>query len=99
MPYIKINERIKPNVNAQTMKLFNEFYTESQFDLIKDIFCTYYNRDGILRFAQFAMIPIKKDPGDITNERGEWTKFIRSKLAHEWDDIIKHQLPNGNVKG
>ena len=87
MPRIIINKRIKPNANVQTLKLFSEFYTDAQFDLIKDIFCTYHNRGGVLQFGRFAMIPISKDPGNMTKERGEWTKFIRHKLAYEWDSI------------
>ena len=87
MKYLRISKIISAGVNDKTMERFNEFYTDAQFDLIKDIFCTYYNRNGTLSFADFAMIPINKDEGDMTNERGEWTKFIRHKLAHEWDDI------------
>lgn len=90
MPYIKINKKIKSNVDAQTMEIFKDFYTDSQFNLIKDIFCTYYNRGGILQFRKFANIPIKKDAGNITIEHGEWNKYIRNKLANEWDDLIKH---------
>ena len=85
MPHIIINKKIKPTVDTPTMTLFKDFYTDSQFNLIKDIFCTYYNRGGILNFSEFAHIPINKNPGDITNERGEWTKYIRNKMAHEWD--------------
>ena len=89
MIYIKINKAISERVTDKTMKLFNDFYTEAQFNLIKDTFCTYHNRNGALSFEAFAMIPINKDAGDMSNERGFWTKFIRDKLAHEWDDIIK----------
>ena len=87
MALIVINKKIKPSVDKPTMELFKDFYTDSQFNLIKDIFCTYYNRDGVLPFRKFAMIPISGDPGDMTNECGEWTKYIRNKLAHEWGRI------------
>ena len=87
MKYLRLNRNISEHVNDKTMERFNEFYTDAQFDLIKDTFCTYHNRNGTLSFADFAMIPINKDAGDMTNERGEWTKFIRHKLAHEWDEI------------
>ena len=82
MPHIIINKKLKPTVDTPTIELFKDFYTDSQFNLLKDIFCTYYNRDGVLPFKEFAMIPINKDPGDTTNERGEWTKFIRNRMAH-----------------
>lgn len=68
-------------------KRANNFYTESQLELLKDLYLTYRNRGGVLSFAQFALIPVNKNPGDMTNERGEWTKFIRQKLAYEWDKI------------
>ena len=83
MPHIIINKKIKPTVDTQTMELFKDFYTDSQFNLIKNIFCTYYNRGGVLPFKEFAMIPFAKDPGDITNEHGEWTKYIRAKMAYD----------------
>ena len=70
---------------ANTTKQINAFYTESQLDTLKDIYNTYNNRGGELEFTPFAMIPINKDPGDMNNEHGEWTKFIRNRLAHEWD--------------
>lgn len=89
MQYLRLSKIISERVTDKTMDLFNEFYTEAQFNLIKDTFCTYHHRNGALSFADFAMIPINKDPGDMSNERGFWTKFIRDKLAHEWDDIIK----------
>lgn len=88
MPRV-VNKRIKPIIGASTMELFKEFYTDSQFDLIKDIFCTYTNRGGVLHFWKFAMIPINRDPGDMTNEHGEWTKFIRKKLAYEWNSMCQ----------
>ena len=87
MPCIIINKKIKPSVDATTMELFKDFYTDSQFNLLKDIFCTYYNRGGMLSFKEFAMIPIAKTPGDITNEPGEWTKFIRNRMAYEWNSL------------
>ena len=87
MPLIMINKKLKPSVNALTMELFKDFYTDAQFNLIKDIFCTYYNRDGVLPFKEFAMIPLTHDPGDITNETGEWAKYIRNKMAHEWNSM------------
>lgn len=70
---------------ANTTKQIYSFYTESQLDAIKDIYNTYDNRGGKLEFTPFAMIPINKDPGDMTDEHGEWAKFIRNRLAHEWD--------------
>lgn len=87
MKYLKLSKFISERVTDKTMKQFNDFYTEAQFNLIKDTFCTYRNRNGKLSFTDFAMIPINKDEGDITNERGYWTKYIRNKLAHEWDEI------------
>jgi hypothetical protein len=90
MPRIIINKRIKLAIDAPTMELFKNFYTDLQFDLIKDIFCTYYNRGGVLRFVPFAMIPITKNAGSIKLERGAWTKYIRGKLANGWDDLTKH---------
>lgn len=83
MPAKKLN--ILPRAN--TTKQINAFYTESQLETIKDIYNTYDNRGGELEFTPFAMIAINKDPGDMTNERGEWTKFIRNRLAHEWESM------------
>lgn len=68
-------------------KQIYSFYTEPQLDTLKDIYNTYDNRGGELGFMSFAMIPINKDPGDMTNEHGEWTKFIRNRLAHEWESM------------
>lgn len=84
---IIINKKIRPTVDAPTMELFKDCYTDAQFNLIKDIFCTYFNRGGILTFRNFAMIPINKDPGNMTNEHGEWTRFIRNRLAYEWNSL------------
>ena len=78
-------KRLNLQPRATTTKQINAFYTKAQFDTIKDIYNTYDNRGGELEFVPFAMIPINKDPGDMTTERGEWTKFIRNRLAHEWD--------------
>ena len=83
MPQKKLN--LQPRSSA-TKQIYS-FYTEPQLDTIKDIYNTYNNRGGELEFAPFAMIPINKDPGDTSNEHGEWTKFIRNKLAHEWDSM------------
>ena len=85
MPAKKLN--LRPNVG--TTKQIYAFYTEPQLETIKDIYNTYDNRGGELEFTPFAMIPINKDPGDMTNEHGEWTKFIRNRLAHEWDSMKK----------
>ena len=82
---IKKNLKLQPKAN--TTKQIYSFYTEPQLDTIKDIYNTYDNRGGELEFTPFAMIPINKDPGDMTNEHGEWTKFIRNRLAHEWDSM------------
>lgn len=76
---------ILPKSN-RTKQIYS-FYSESQLDTLKDIYNTYNNRGGELEFTPFAMIPINKDPGDMNNEHGEWTKFIRNRLAHEWDSI------------
>lgn len=81
MPAKKLNILPKSNMGKQIYS----FYTEPQLDTLKDIYNTYDNRGGELEFMPFAMIPINKDPGDMTNEHGEWTKFIRNRLAHEWD--------------
>jgi hypothetical protein len=89
MPYLEINKKIRPQVCMKTMEVFNGFYTESQFNLIKDIFITYHNRGGVLPFVDFAMIPIKKDVGDIEKERSEWCRYIRGKLANDWRVILK----------
>ena len=83
MPQKKLN--MQPR--ASTTKQINAFYTEPQLNTIKDIYNTYNNRGGELKFTPFAMIPINKDPGDMSNEHGEWTKFIRNRLAHEWDSM------------
>lgn len=72
---------------AKATKQIYAFYTEPQLDVIKDIYNTYDIRGGELEFTPFAMIPINKDPGDMTHEHGEWTKFIRNRLAHEWDSM------------
>ena len=72
---------------ASATKQIYSFYTEPQFETIKDIYNTYNNRGGELAFTPFAMIPINKDTGDMNNEHGEWTKFIRRRLAHEWDSM------------
>ena len=87
MPRIIINKKIKPTIGVQTMELFKNFYTDAQFSLIKDIFCTYFNRGGILQFREFAMIPINRDPGNMTDEHGKWTTFIRNKMAYEWNSL------------
>ena len=81
MPAKKLSLQQKTDMTKQIYS----FYTEPQLDTIKDIYNTYDNRGGELKFIPFAMIPINKDPGDMTNEHGEWTKFIRNRLAHEWD--------------
>ena len=83
MPQKKLG--LQPRASA-TKQIYS-FYTEPQLDTIKDIYNTYNNRGGELTFAPFAMIPINKDPGDMTNEHGEWTKFIRNRLAHEWESM------------
>lgn len=83
MPQKKLNIRPK----ASTTKQIYSFYSEPQLDTIKDIYNTYTNRGGELEFTPFAMIPINKDPGDMTNEHGAWTRFIRNRLAHEWDSM------------
>ena len=89
MPRV-VNKRIKPIISAPTMELFKEFYTDSQFNLIKDIFCTYFNRGGRLLFRNFAMIPINRDPGkNLEAEHGEWTKFIRNRMAYEWRSLCQ----------
>lgn len=82
-----IKKKLTLPSRATTTKQIYAFYSEPQLDAIKDIYITYFNRGGELKFTPFAMIPINKDPGDMTNERGEWTKYIRTKLAHEWDSI------------
>ena len=90
MPRITLNKKIKLTVSEQTMKLFNDFYTDLQFNLIKDIFCTYHNRGGVLPFWRFAMIPISKDPGkNLEAEHGEWTKYIRARLAEQGREMLK----------
>ena len=58
-------------------------YSEYMFEHLYKIFCTYRDRGGILNFNEFASIPINKNPGDMTNERGEWTKYIRKRLAEQ----------------
>ena len=83
MPAKKLN--LQPR-RKETQQIYS-FYTVPQFDTIRDIYNTYNNRGGELEFTPFAMIPINKDPGDMTNEHGEWTKFIRNRLAHEWDSM------------
>ena len=84
---IIINKRLKPTVDTSTMELFKTFYADSQFDSLKEIFVTYHNRGGRLHFREFAKIPISRDPGDITRERGEWTKFIRKRMAYDWNAL------------
>ena len=83
MPAKKLN--LQPRAN--TTKQIYSFYTGPQLETIKDIYNTYNNRGGELEFAPFAMIPINKDPGDMASEHGEWTKFIRNRLAHEWESM------------
>ena len=83
MPQMKLNLQPK----SKMAKQIYSFYTAPQLDTIKDIYNTYNNRGGELEFTPFAMIPINKDPGDMNNERGEWTKFIRNRLAHEWNSM------------
>ena len=83
MPAKKLN--ILPK--ARATKQIYSFYTEPQLETIKDIYNTYDNRGGELEFTPFAMIAINKDPGNMTNEHGEWTKFIRNRLAYEWDSM------------
>ena len=83
MPAKKLNIRPKSKITEQ----INAFYSEPQREMIQDIYNTYDNRGGELGFTPFAMIPINKDPGDMTDEHGEWTKFIRNRLAHEWDSM------------
>ena len=87
--YTEGNNMPTKNLNIQprskATKQINAFYTETQLETLKDIYNTYDNRGGELEFTPFAMIPINKDPGDMTTEHGEWTKFIRNRLAHEWD--------------
>lgn len=80
-----IKKKLNLQPRASATKQIYSFYTKPQLDTLKDIYNTYDNRGGELTFTPFAMIPINKDPGDMTNEHGEWTKFIRNRLAHEWD--------------
>lgn len=82
-----IKKKLNLLPKAKTTQQIYAFYTEPQLNTIKDIYSTYDNRGGELEFTPFAMIPINKDPGDMTNEHGEWTKFIRNRLAHEWDSM------------
>lgn len=57
-------------------------YTDNEFNIIYDLFCTYRSRGGILNFSEFAWIPIKKDPGkNLDQEQGIWTKYIREHLS------------------
>lgn len=81
MPQKKLNLQPRSKMSQQIYS----FYTEPQLETMKDIYNTYDNRGGELEFTHFAMIPINKDPGDMANEHGEWTKFIRNRLAHEWE--------------
>lgn len=64
-------------------------YNDHEFNIIYGIFCTYRSRGGLLTFHEFASIPFKRDQGNIGDESGVWNKYIRNKLAHEWD-AIKH---------
>lgn len=85
-----IKEKLNLQPRAKATQQIYSFYTEPQLNTIKEIYRTYDNRGGELEFAPFAMIPINKDPGDMTNEHGEWTKFIRNRLANEWDSILSY---------
>ena len=82
-----LSKKLNLQPRATMTKQILSFYTEPQLETIKDIYNTYDNRGGELEFTPFAMIPINKDPGDMTHEHGEWTKFIRNRLAHEWDSM------------
>ena len=81
------------NVKNTELERFKQYrvasyYSEYALECLYKIFCTYRDRGGMLKFSEFAYIPINKNPGDMTNEHGEWTKFVRNKMAHEWDSMI-----------
>ena len=64
-------------------------YTDNEFNIIYDLFCTYRSRGGELNFSDFAWIPIKHNPGNnIDNEQGIWVKYIRQHLADNWNNIV-----------
>ena len=68
----------------------SQYYTDNEFNIIYDVFCTYRSRGGILNFGEFAYIPIKHNPGnDIEYESGIWNKYIRNRLADNWNNIVK----------
>lgn len=75
---------------SKTVKLTKRaagFYTDAQLQLMRELFATYINRGGVLQWETFVTIPMNCDEGDLSCEKGSWTKYIRTKLAHEWDAI------------
>lgn len=64
-------------------------YTDNEFNIIYDLFCTYRSRGGELNFSDFAWIPIKCNPGNLEDEQGIWVKYIRNKLSTDWNNIVK----------
>ena len=64
-------------------------YTDIEFNIIYDLFCTYRSRGGELNFCDFAWIPIKCNPGNLEDEQGIWVKYIRQHLADNWNNIVK----------
>lgn len=90
LKYANKGDIMRRRMHSKTIKLTKRaarFYTETQVQLLHDLFTTYQNRGGVLRWTSFVAIPMDHDEGDMTNERGEWTKYIRGRLAHDWDSI------------
>lgn len=56
-------------------------YSEDALKKLFEIYLEYHDKGGILEVWQFAEIPITHDAGDISIETGEWTKWIRERLA------------------
>ena len=85
------NYNMRKNTELERFKQYRvaRNYSEYTFEHLYKIFCTYRDRGGILPFKEFALIPIARDLGDITNEPGTWPKYIRKRLAEQGCELLE----------
>lgn len=65
-----------------------DMYTDDELKCLWDIYLTYKQRGGRLHWTRFAMIPLTHKSGDIENETGMWTKYIREHLAEQGREML-----------
>ena len=58
-------------------------YSEDALKKLFEIYLEYRDKGGALEVCQFAEIPITHDAGNLSIESGDWTKYIRKRLAEQ----------------